>query len=340
MDSVKMIGNSPAITRVRELIQQVAETSATVLIRGGSGTGKELVAHMIHAASKRAKGAFVPVNCAALPADLLESELFGHEKGAFTGALSTRTGRFEWAENGSLFLDEVGDIPLAMQVKLLRVIQEKMFERVGSNRSLKSNARLIAATHKNLEQAITEHTFREDLYYRLNVFPIEVPALKERMEDLPLLIEHFIEQSCTTHDQPRCEMTQDALSYLLRYQWPGNIRELSNLIERLSIQCSGKKIRASDLPTRFFKADFEEKTQAILIGKPQIPTAFNLKSHLMHLEIDFIQTALQETAGVVSHAALRLGIRRTTLVEKLRKYQLDKNMTVHGFQSAENCVSP
>ena len=229
-----LAGNSPAIQRTRKLIQQVAGSDATVLVLGESGTGKEVIARNLHYYSPRRQKPFVPVNCGAIPSELLESELFGHEKGAFTGALSARQGRFEMAEGGTLFLDEIGDMPLAMQVKLLRVLQERTFERVGSNKTLQCDVRIVAATHRNLDEEIRLNRFREDLYYRLNVFPIEVPALRERTEDIPVLVEDLTAR-LKAEKKGAIRLTQSALRLMQKHQWPGNVRELSNLIERLAI---------------------------------------------------------------------------------------------------------
>lgn len=241
------IGCSAGIKKVQNLIERVATRLSTALILGESGTGKELVARSIHALSARANGPFVVVNCAAIPLELLESELFGHEKGAFTGAIAARQGRFEAAFGGTLFLDEIGDMPAAMQVKLLRVLQEQVFERVGSNQSIKANVRIVAATHQNLSEAMHKGSFREDLYYRLNVFPIEIPPLRERAEDIPLLIQHFIEQQRKDH-QDFIKIEPEALQTLIHYHWPGNVRELWNLIERLMILYPNQGIHLKDLP--------------------------------------------------------------------------------------------
>lgn len=221
-----LVGNSDSIRQVRRLIEQVANTEASVLLLGESGTGKEVVARNIHALSSRHSKPFIPINCGAIPAELLESELFGHEKGAFTGAITSRQGRFELANGGTLFLDEIGDMPLAMQVKLLRVLQERCFERVGSNRSVEVNVRIIAATHRNLEQAIEEGKFREDLFYRLNVFPIDMPPLRARREDLPLLVNELIAR-IEGENRPSVRIMPGALEALSRYQWPGNVRGFS-----------------------------------------------------------------------------------------------------------------
>src|SRR5579859_2724190 len=243
-------GTSRPMRAVHRLVEQVAPFDTNVLILGESGTGKEMVARHIHELSGRAAHPFVPVNCGAIPADLLESELFGHEKGAFTGALSTRLGRFEFAEGGTLFLDEIGDMSLQMQVKLLRVLQERTFERVGSNRTMRCNVRIIAATHRDLDSAISAGRFREDLFYRLNVFPIQMPPLRERLEDLPVLIEHLVqrqEQMAGRH----IKLDKQAMNCLARNPWPGNVRELSNLLERLAVLFPEQTISADDLPERY-----------------------------------------------------------------------------------------
>ncbi len=324
-----LVGNSVGIRKVRQLIQQVADSDANVLILGESGTGKEVVARNLHYHSAR-RGPFVPVNCGAIPADLLESELFGHEKGAFTGAISARQGRFEMANGGTLFLDEIGDMSLPMQVKLLRVLQERTFERVGSNKSIKANARIIAATHRSLEELIKEGKFREDLYYRLNVFPIEMPPLRERAEDIPMLIDELITR--IEHEKrSSVRFTPDAIATLCRYSWPGNVRELSNLIERLAIMYPCGVVDVADLPSKFHSAAVA--APPIPEGSP-LPTpaetlrlpfeGFDLKQHLNNLEYALIKQAMEESNGVVAHAAKRLNLRRTTLVEKLRKYGLQR----------------
>ncbi len=224
-----LAGNSESIKSIRESIDQVANSTATVLVLGESGTGKEVVAKAIHLASNRKNKPFVPVNCGAIPAELLESELFGHEKGAFTGAITARQGRFEIAEGGTLFLDEIGDMPMPMQVKLLRVLQERTFERVGGNKSIECNVRIVAATHRNLDEEIKEKRFREDLFYRLNVFPIELPALRERTKDIPLLVNHLVARMEANKQDP-VYFTRDSLAILMQHPWPGNVRELSNFI--------------------------------------------------------------------------------------------------------------
>jgi sigma-54 specific flagellar transcriptional regulator A len=330
-----LVGSSRAIQHVRKMVEQVADSEANVLILGESGTGKEVVARNLHYHSSRRGKPFVPINCGAIPADLLESELFGHEKGAFTGAISAREGRFEMAEGGTLFLDEIGDMSLAMQVKILRVLQERTFERVGSNTSLKTNVRIIAATHRNLESAIREGGFREDLYYRLNVFPIEMPPLRERLEDIPLLVNELVRR--IEHERRgSVRLSPGAIYALCQYAWPGNVRELANLIERLAILYPYGIVEASGLPEKFRHDEGVEMELIadVLVGSPitsqdldpRLPRdGLNLKEHLSTLEINYIKQALHDTGGVVAHAAKRLGMRRTTLVEKLRKYGLQRN---------------
>jgi sigma-54 specific flagellar transcriptional regulator A len=345
-------GASPAIIAVNRLIQQVAPYDSTVLILGESGTGKEICARAIHAMSPRRQRPFVAVNCGAIPAELLESELFGHEKGSFTGAITTRKGRFEIAEGGTLFLDEIGDMSLPMQVKLLRVLQERIYERVGSNVSAECDVRIIAATHRNLEESIVRGSFRGDLFYRLNVFPIEMPTLAERIDDLPALIVDFIDHSAS-RGRPALRLQPETLDALASYAWPGNIRELSNLIERLAILCPDRAVGIGDLPSRYRPADWtapvvqhaltEEIPQLIasLAGGEDldedvvIPATLwadesdaitrlpengvDLRAHLMVIERSLISQALQRSGGTVAHAARLLSLRRTTLVEKLRK---------------------
>lgn len=335
-----LVGNSRAIVRVRKMIDQVAPTEATVLILGESGTGKEVVARNIHYYSNRRNKPFVPINCGAIPRELLESELFGHEKGSFTGAIGAREGRFELAEGGTIFLDEIGDMPLNMQVKLLRVIQERSFERVGSNKSIKSDVRIVAATHRNLEQLIIDGTFREDLYYRLNVFPVEMPPLNSRAEDLPLLVNELITR--LEHEKKSSvRLTPAAMMALCNYDWPGNVRELANLMERLTILHPYGVVDVGDMPPtmaphgRGTNSDEHGESSNIplvqgmpappLNNKPRLPRdGLDLKQHLTDIEISLIEQALDECSGVVAHAANRLKIRRTTLVEKMRKYNIQR----------------
>ena len=336
-------GSSRATRQVNRMIEQVADSDATVLILGESGTGKEVVARKLHFHSIRRGKPFVPVNCGAIPGDLLESELFGHEKGAFTGAISARQGRFEMAEAGTLFLDEIGDMSMPMQVKLLRVLQERNFERVGSNKTIHCNVRIIAATHRNLEKAIKSGDFREDLYYRLNVFPIDMPPLRDRVEDIPVLVNDLIHR--IEHEKRgSVRLTPAAIAALSHYSWPGNVRELANLIERLAILHPYGVVDMLDLPEKFRPAgklmDMVQLPEVTLQGEepdstthaPRLPNeGLDLKAHLNTLEQSLIQQALDESEGVVAHAAKRLHMRRTTLVEKLRKYGLQRQHESTGF---------
>jgi sigma-54 dependent transcriptional regulator, flagellar regulatory protein len=405
-------GDSAAIRRVNHLIRQVAGFDTNVLVLGESGTGKEVVARAIHETSPRRRRPFVPINCGAIPAELLESELFGHEKGAFTGALASRKGRFEIAEGGTIFLDEIGDMNPTMQVKLLRVLQERVYERVGSCVSQRSDVRIIAATHRNLEEAIARGAFREDLYYRLNVVPIEMPPLRERTDDLPGLISALAERMAGA-GRPRVCFTAAALGALTRYHWPGNVRELGNLIERMAVQCGARPVAVADLPGRYRPADWDPDNdtppaEALIASAPAslvlasardtwtrqrnaqaaaalsgslpesvsavpatgvpaaapvsastptptsastpasgaggapggeaeeepppmmpvladlllqpIPEGFDLREYLESLEQRLIERAMRAAGGTVAQAARLLGLRRTTLVEKLRKY--------------------
>jgi sigma-54 specific flagellar transcriptional regulator A len=327
-------GTSPAITRVCELIQSVSHSDATVLILGASGTGKEVVARNLRYFSPRREGPFVPVNCGAIPENLLESELFGHEKGSFTGAITARQGRFELAQGGTLFLDEIGDMPLPMQVKLLRVLQERVFERIGGNKSIVADVRIIAATNQNLEQLIEAGKFREDLYYRLNVFPIEVPPLRERIEDLPALVDDLRARLRQEHGG-ELSLSQEAMHCLSQYAWPGNIRELANLIERLAILFPNRKVEPKDLPAKFRTGYVEQlNNPPAITPNPPAPSnaainlseeGLDLKQYLMDLECQLINAALDKANGVVAQAAPLLRMRRTTLVEKMRKYKLKWN---------------
>ena len=329
-----LVGSSRPIQNVRKMIDQVAGSDANVLILGESGTGKEVVARNLHYHSSRREGPFVPVNCGAIPSDLLESELFGHEKGAFTGAISDREGRFEMAEGGTLFLDEIGDMSLQMQVKILRVLQERTFERVGSNKTLTSDVRILAATHRNLEEGIKAGDFREDLFYRLNVFPIEVPPLRNRVEDIPLLVNELVRR-IELEKRGSVRLSPGAIYALCQYGWPGNVRELANLVERLAILHPYGVVDAGDLPEKFQNGEIDvtDKLVDSLVGAPvtsedldpRLPRdGLNLKEHLGYMEISYIKQALTDSGGVVAHAARRLGMRRTTLVEKLRKYGLQR----------------
>jgi sigma-54 specific flagellar transcriptional regulator A len=342
-------GQSAAISRVNRLIQQVAAYDSNVLILGESGTGKEVVARAIHDSSARRMRPFVPINCGAIPSELLESELFGHEKGAFTGALNARKGRFELAEGGTIFLDEIGDMNPLMQVKLLRVLQERVYERVGSCSSQSCNVRIIAATHRNLEERIAQGSFREDLYYRLNVVPVDVPPLRDRLADLPLLVTTLATRIEAAGGAP-VRLLPETLEALRQYRWPGNVRELANLLERIAIQCAGQPARVADLPARYqpagwapasvpepvdplaelkllesvaAPADAPVAVPLALDADPELPAGgIDLRAYLENLERRLITQALTSAGGTVAHAARLLGLRRTTLVEKLRKYDL------------------
>ncbi len=344
-------GSSPAVTRLRRMIEQVASFDTTVLVLGESGTGKEVVARAIHDQSPRRDGPFVAINCGAIPPDLLESELFGHEKGAFTGALSARKGRFEMAEGGTLLLDEIGDMSLPMQVKLLRVLQERSFERVGGNQTIRCNVRVIAATHRNLEARIADGHFREDLFYRLNVFPIEMPALRERADDLPDLVMTIAAQLSRT-GRGEVRFANETLQALRLYAWPGNVRELTNLVERLAVLHPGGLVRVADLPKRYQPEHLDAVAAeaaavpaqpaaaapsmatavtpttiaaAAVVPADRLPEAgIDLREHIAQIELNLIRDALDRAGGVVAHAAQLLGLRRTTLVEKLRKYGVER----------------
>ncbi len=392
-------GTSLAVRGVIGLIRQVAEHESTVLILGESGTGKEVAARAVHDLSPRRQRPFVAVNCGAIPAELLESELFGHEKGAFTGAVAARKGRFEIAEGGTLFLDEIGDMSPTMQVKLLRVLQERVFERVGNQVPIRCNVRIIAATHRNLEEAIARSAFREDLFHRLNVFPIEMPALRERIEDLPLLVRDFVAHN-VAEGRGHVELSPRALAALALHRWPGNVRELANLIERLSIVSGGRIADVAGLPPKYRPSDWTPDPQADAGDGPEIfgaadispswglggsapsflegfasaasesagaegaeracapggelladrargaddgagsavdaragssapapatdqsllpESGIDLRAHLAAIERRLIEQALDRSGGTVAHAARLLNLRRTTLVEKLRK---------------------
>ena len=362
-------GTSLPIRDVVGLIRQVAAHESTVLVLGESGTGKEVAARAIHDLSPRRNRPFVAVNCGAIPADLLESELFGHEKGAFTGAVASRKGRFEIAEGGTLFLDEIGDMSPTMQVKLLRVLQERVFERVGNHVPIRCNVRIVTATHRNLEESIARGTFREDLFHRINVFPIEMPALRTRAEDLPLLVRDFIAHNIA-EGRGQVQLSPRALGALALCAWTGNVRELANLIERLSIVCAGRIVDVADLPPKYrppvdWKLEvasldsslcvsaLDDPSQAIAIeeqaealGDAEVlhvleasrirtdaddpglgadalailpEVGLDLREHLLSIERRLIEQALERSGGTVAHAARLLNLRRTTLVEKLRK---------------------
>ena len=362
-----LVGRSDPIQRVRHMMGQVANTEVSVLITGESGTGKEVVARNLHLNSARADKPFVPINCGAIPRELLESELFGHEKGAFTGAISSRAGRFELADGGTLCLDEIGDMPLNMQVKLLRVLQERSFERVGGVKTIQTDVRILAATHKDLEKMIDEGEFRQDLYYRINVFPIEMPSLRERATDVPLLLNELI-TAMEAEGRGSVRFNSGAIASLCRHNWPGNVRELANLVERMAILHPHGIVGLEDLPKKFLHLSDQEINEASLSETSLVKSSpsensnaaaqsvvpiqgasspgsntpgfsppdggsllplhgLDLKEYLANLEKDLIEQALDDSDGVVARAADRLHIRRTTLVEKMRKYQLQKRQT-------------
>lgn len=352
-----LVGNSASVQAIRHFMSQVADTEVTVLITGESGTGKEVVARNLHANSNRASKPFVPINCGAIPPDLLESELFGHEKGAFTGAISTRVGRFELAQGGTLFLDEIGDMPLPMQVKLLRVIQEQSYERVGGTKTLKTDVRILAATHRNLEDMIDAGTFRQDLYYRINVFPIEMPALRERTSDIPFLLNELISR-LENSKRGSVRFNSAAIRALGQYSWPGNVRELANLVERMAIMHPHGVVGVHDLPRQYQPEGTElpqviDEAEELISTRPELVNgnakaaegslngdlssmlgqgsgnllplnSLDLKEYLGNLERSLIEQALDDSGGVVARAADRLNIRRTTLVEKMRKYDMQR----------------
>lgn len=318
-----LVGTSAPMRRVLDFVEKVADSESTVLIQGESGTGKELIARMLHFNSMRRDRPLVPVNCGAIPENLLESELFGHEKGAFTGAAHTRLGRFELAHGGTLFLDEIGEMPLPLQVKLLRAVQERCFERVGGNKTIHVDVRIIAATNQNLEQAVAERRFRQDLYYRLHVIPIEVPALRERRNDIPLLVNHFIDRLNEQRKTEIAGVESEALARLTDYEWPGNIRELENLVERAVVLKKKGWITVADLPDRMAKAP--------AASPADVPDHFirfsedgiNLTKELEQYENRLIGEALRKANGVTSKAAQLLQLNRTTLVEKLKRKGFD-----------------
>ncbi|MEX0739754.1 MAG: sigma-54 dependent transcriptional regulator [Pseudohongiella sp.] len=356
-----LVGNSASVERIRQVMSQVADTEVTVLITGESGTGKEVVARNLHANSTRAGKPFVPINCGAIPPDLLESELFGHEKGAFTGAISTRVGRFELAQGGTLFLDEIGDMPLPMQVKLLRVIQEQCYERVGGTKTMQTDVRILVATHRNLEDMIAAGTFRQDLYYRINVFPIEMPSLRDRASDIPFLLNELISR-LENSKRGSVRFNSAAIRALGKYKWPGNVRELANLVERMAIMHPHGVVGVHDLPRQYQPEetvlpqviddaaemiDAEPAPVSGSQGEPEhavngslkssvvdalsqgagnlLPlNGLDLKEYLANLERNLIEQALDDSGGVVARAADRLNIRRTTLVEKMRKYEMQR----------------
>jgi len=319
-DMKTIVGNSKGMQAVYSLIDKVCRTNATVLILGESGVGKERVAQTIHYTSNRADQPFVKVNCAALPESLIESELFGHERGAFTGATSARKGRFEVAENGTIFLDEVGDLPLAVQIKLLRVLQEKEFERIGGNTTVKANVRIITATNKNLEALIQEGKFREDLYYRFNVFPILVPPLRDRKTDIMLLADHFIQKYSKEHGKQITRISTTSTDMLINYHWPGNVRELENCIERAIILCTDGVIHSYHLPPNLQSRETDGSDTTI----------GGFKDIVANMEREVILEELKKTKGNMAKAARTLGITERMIGLRVAKYEIDPGWFKQG----------
>ncbi len=316
-----IVGTSKAMRKVFDLIEKVADTDGTVLISGASGTGKELIATAIHYNSSRGDKAMVVINCGAIPEELLESELFGHEKGAFTGAYKHRTGRFEMANGGTFFLDEIGEMSPSLQVKLLRVLQEQKFEKVGGTKTIHVDVRIIAATNKNLTVSINNGKFREDLYYRLNVIPIKVPPLKQRKSDIPLLIDYFMQKFKSEKRNVLTGFSNEALEDMMEFDWPGNVRELENVIKRLTILCDHEIVQVSDLPEHI-----ERKTRSIDLDEEEdvLDKDLNLNDAVKDYEKRLILDALEKSNWVKTKAAKMLNINRTTLVEKIKKQNLDE----------------
>ena len=327
-----LIGNSPQMQNVYGLIKKISDTDATILIEGESGTGKELIAKTIHYNSSRGQNPFIPFNCAAIPKDLLESELFGHERGAFTGAINTRIGRFERANGGTILLDEIGELLPSFQVKLLRVLQEREFERVGGSKTIKVDVRILAATNKNLEEETRCGNFREDLFYRLNVIPLHIPPLRERPEDIPVLTDYFLQYFSRKRKRETVRIDQEVMDLFRRYPWPGNVREMENLIERMVILNDDELITAKDLPQRFQELSTvpRKEDSRSPSGPGESPPeglltdrSVNLNTLVEELEKSLISQALQKSRGVKSRAAELLGLKRTTLLEKIRKLEIE-----------------
>lgn len=318
----QFVGSSEPIRRVTEFVSQVADCDSTVLIHGESGTGKELVARMLHFNSGRKDRPLIPVNCGAIPENLLESELFGHEKGAFTGAAHTRIGRFELAHGGTIFLDEIGELSLGLQVKLLRVLQERSFERVGGSKTIDVDVRVVAATNQDLELAVQQKRFREDLYYRLNVIPVTVPPLRDRRSDIPQLVNHFLGRLSRGKQSAVTAYSSDTMARLMEYHWPGNIRELENMIERLVVLNRSGTIELSDLPDRFQRRPaVQEQTASQFISFSD--QGVNLSREIEQFENRLIVGALRQANGITSKAAQLLQVNRTTLVEKMKRKGFD-----------------
>ncbi|WP_319583870.1 sigma-54 dependent transcriptional regulator [uncultured Pseudodesulfovibrio sp.] len=330
-----IIGNSPALAKVFKVLGKVAPTDSTVLVTGESGTGKELLVRALHRNSERHDMPFVPINCGAIPRELLESELFGHEKGAFTHAIRSRPGRFELADGGTIFLDEIGEMDLSLQVKILRALQEKEIERVGGTSIKKVDVRVVAATNRDLEGEVASGRFREDLFYRLNVIPLNLPPLRERGMDILLLAEHFLGRHCGSKARKPLVLSEKAREMLLTYSWPGNVRELENFMERLTILCDGCEVQPEDLPEKIFTDIGEKPLRREEKVVPMRPVGFawpslkdmrdkdlKLKDFLEAIEGRLLAEALEQADGVKNKAAELVGIKRTTLIEKLKKRDL------------------
>ncbi len=322
-----IIGTGRGMKRIFELVETIAGLTSTVLIQGETGTGKELIAKAIHFNSPRKDQKLVSINCGAIPENLLESELFGHVKGAFTGAVQTRIGRFEQANGGTIFLDEIGNMPLALQVKLLRVLQEREFERVGGNSTVKVDVRIVAATSSNLEQMVKDGTFREDLYYRLNVIPIDLPPLRERREDIPLLVQRFIEHFCETHKLDLKTISPHVLKVLMAYDWPGNVRQLENIAERMvALTANRPAILPADLP-----GEIQNRDSLNFVPLIEIPEGgISFQDVVTDMERELIVQSLRKTNGNKKLAAKLLNLKRTTLIEKIKRIGLAEHMAAHA----------
>ncbi|QJB57345.1 sigma-54 dependent transcriptional regulator [Pseudodesulfovibrio sp. zrk46] len=327
-----IIGDSPALAEVFKVLEKVAPTDSTVLVTGESGTGKELLVRALHQNSVRHDKAFVPINCGAIPKELLESELFGHEKGAFTHAVRSRPGRFELADGGTIFLDEIGEMDLSLQVKILRALQEKEIERVGGTTIKKVDVRVVAATNRDLEDEVRAGRFREDLFYRLNVIPLHLPPLRERGNDILLLADHFLNGHCCSKARKKLTVSEKAKEMFLTYSWPGNVRELENFMERMSILCDSEEVQPEDLPEKIFHDIGEKPLKKVVETIPMRPAGFHwptlkdmgdkelrLKEFLEAIEGRLLAEALEKADGVKNKAAELVGIKRTTLIEKLKK---------------------
>lgn len=339
LDCSGIIGQSASLKRVFNVLGRVASTDSTVLVTGESGTGKELLVRALHRNSRRRNKPFVPVNCGAIPKELIESEFFGHEKGAFTHAIRSRAGRFELADGGTIFLDEIGELDLTLQVKILRVIQEKEFERVGAMTTTKVDVRIVAATNRDLEEEVAQGRFREDLFYRLNVIPIHLPPLRERDEDILLMADHFLCKFCAQKQRAQLRLSRQAKDMLLAYPWPGNVRELENFMERISILCDNEEVGIADLPDKVLRVAGLQPVglQPVGLQPPETvsPPAQNgfswprledlrkrnqgLKEFMDEIEGRLLREGLESSNGVKNQAAELLGIKRTTLIEKLKK---------------------